>query len=58
MERQSGRPRFLIVKQLLGEENVTFELLPATDHGGPNYQTKENPDKVFTFLDRILKGTR
>jgi len=48
----------LIVKQLLGEENVTFELLPATDHGGPNYQTKENPDKVFTFLDRILKGTR
>ena len=46
------------LEQVIGKENVTMELLPATDHGGPNYQTEENLNKVFTFLDRILKGTK
>jgi dipeptidyl aminopeptidase/acylaminoacyl peptidase len=43
------------LEQDIGKEKVSIELLPGTDHGGPNYQTEQNIDKVFGFLDRILK---
>jgi hypothetical protein len=40
---------------VIGREKVTIELLPGTDHGGPNYLTSRNIEKVFTFLDEIMK---
>jgi acetyl esterase/lipase len=43
------------LEQTLGKEKVTLELIPGTGHGGPNFQTKENIDKVFAFLDKYLK---
>jgi acetyl esterase/lipase len=45
------------LEQVLGKEKVTLELLPETDHGGPNYETEQNINKVFLFLDKILKGS-
>jgi dipeptidyl aminopeptidase/acylaminoacyl peptidase len=41
--------------EILGKEKVILELLPGTDHGGPNYETEKNINKVFVFLDRYLK---
>jgi len=46
------------LEQVLGKEKVTIELLPGTDHGGPNYETEKNINKVFVFLDRYLKNTK
>ena len=43
------------LEQTIGKEKVTLELIPGTGHGGPNFQTKENIDKVFAFLDKYLK---
>jgi len=43
------------LEQTIGKEKVTLELIPETGHGGPNFQTKENIDKVFAFLDKHLK---
>jgi acetyl esterase/lipase len=43
------------LEQVIGKEKVILELLPETDHGGPNYQTEQNINKVFLFLDKILK---
>ena len=43
------------LEQTLGKEKVTLELIPGTGHGGPNFQTKENIDKVFVFLNKHLK---
>jgi acetyl esterase/lipase/cytochrome b len=44
------------MEQVIGKEKVTIELLPLTDHGGPNYETETNLNKVFTFLDLHLKN--
>jgi acetyl esterase/lipase len=41
---------------LLPENKVNFEILKGAKHGGPQFETKENLDKVFNFLDRWLKG--
>jgi len=46
------------LEQVIGKENVTLILLPETDHGGPNYQTEENLNKVFVFLDKTLSVTK
>jgi acetyl esterase/lipase len=43
------------MEQVLGKEKVTIELLPATDHGGPNFETEQNINKVFLFLDKVLQ---
>jgi dipeptidyl aminopeptidase/acylaminoacyl peptidase len=43
---------------ITGSKNVILELLPGTDHGGPNYETEENLNKVFDFLDKHLKGLK
>jgi acetyl esterase/lipase len=43
------------LEQILGKEKVTLELLPGTDHGGPNYETENNINMVFAFLDKYLK---
>jgi len=41
--------------KVLGDKKVTLILLDGTHHGGPQFETKENLDKVFTFLDKYLK---
>ena len=46
------------LEQVLGKEKVTIELLPGTDHGGPNYETENNINKVFVFLDKYLKDSK
>ena len=43
------------LEQVIGIEKVTIELLPGTDHGGPNYETEQNINKVFAFLDKTIK---
>ena len=40
---------------VLGKEKVTIHLLEDTRHGGPPFETKENLDLVFHFLDAVLK---
>jgi acetyl esterase/lipase len=42
------------LEQVIGKEKVTIELLPGTDHGGPNYETEKNINKVFEFLDKTI----
>jgi acetyl esterase/lipase/cytochrome b561 len=43
------------LEKITGKANVTFELIPGSGHGGPAFSTPENLNKVFTFLDKILK---
>lgn len=40
---------------VLGYENVSLELFPATGHGGPPFGSKENINKIFAFLDSHMK---
>jgi acetyl esterase/lipase len=41
---------------VLGPEMVTLNLLEGARHADPLFETPENLEKVFTFLDRHLKG--
>ena len=43
------------LQKVLGKEKVTLKLLEGVDHGGPQYETKENIEMVFAFLDKYLK---
>jgi acetyl esterase/lipase len=43
------------LEQTLGKGKVTIELIPETGHGGPAFQTEQNLNKVFAFLDKYLK---
>lgn len=40
---------------VLGEDKVTLTLLEGVAHGGKQYDTEENLEKVFSFLDGVLK---
>lgn len=40
----------------IGFEKVYLELFPATGHGGQAFHTEENLHKIFSFLDKHLKG--
>jgi len=40
---------------VLGKENVTIHLLEDARHGGAAFETKENLELVFRFLDAALK---
>ena len=40
---------------VLGKEKVTIHLLKNARHGGPQFETKENLELVFRFLDAVLK---
>ena len=41
--------------QAIGNDKVEFELIENASHGGAEFETAENVDKVFTFLDTFLK---
>jgi dipeptidyl aminopeptidase/acylaminoacyl peptidase len=43
------------LEKITGKENITFELIPGSGHGGPAFSTPENLNKVFAFLDKHLK---
>lgn len=40
---------------VLGTENVTLNLLEGARHAGPMFETPENLERVFAFLDQHLK---
>lgn len=37
------------------QDQTTFEYLEGASHGGPQFETKENLDRVFQFIDTYLK---
>jgi acetyl esterase/lipase len=41
--------------KVLPSDKVSFEILSGAGHGGPQFEMKENLDKVFAFLDKWLK---
>ena len=41
-------------RTLMGEEKVTFELLPGAHHADPAFVTPQNIQKVLAFLDQTL----
>jgi len=41
--------------KVLGKEKVTLHLLEGVQHGGKEFETPENLQIVFSFLDKILK---
>jgi acetyl esterase/lipase len=43
------------IKQVAGPARITFEIIEGAGHGGPQFETSENLNKVFRFLDRNLK---
>ncbi|MGX9134201.1 alpha/beta hydrolase fold domain-containing protein [Rummeliibacillus sp. JY-2-4R] len=40
---------------VLGKEKVKLSILKGADHGGKQFNSKENLDNVFRFLDSVLK---
>jgi acetyl esterase/lipase len=43
------------LKKVLGEEKVSFELLDGAGHGGPQFSSPANIEKVIAFFDKYLK---
>lgn len=43
------------LQRVLGAEKVKLVLIEGAAHGGPQFETKENLDMVFEFLDRYCK---
>lgn len=43
------------LKAVLGEDKVTLDILEGASHGGGTFDTTENLNKIFAFLDRVLK---
>jgi acetyl esterase/lipase len=43
------------LEAVLGKEKVKIYLLEGVKHAGPEFNTKENLDIVFAFLDKYLK---
>jgi len=43
------------LKQALGEDKVTLELLEGAEHADPRFETPQNVDRVLNFLDIHLK---
>ncbi len=43
------------LEQVLGKARVSISFLEGAGHGGPQFSSPENVDKVFIFLDKQLK---
>lgn len=43
------------LKESLGEDKVTLEILEGASHGGTQFDSDENVKKVIAFLDSVLK---
>jgi len=44
-----------MLEKAIGTDKVSIELLEGAGHGTSEFQTTENLDKVFSFLDGVLK---
>ena len=45
------------LKQVLGEDRVTLDLLEGVGHADERFETPENITKILDFLDKRLKNT-
>jgi dipeptidyl aminopeptidase/acylaminoacyl peptidase len=43
------------LEKVIGKDNVRLVLLESAGHGGPQFDSKENMETVFAFLDKHLK---
>lgn len=43
------------LEKAIGKDKVVYLVLPGAGHGGPEFETTGNLDKVFAFLDKFLK---
>lgn len=43
------------LKSVIGVDKVVFERLEGAGHGGSQFETSENLEKIFAFLDKYLK---
>jgi acetyl esterase/lipase len=43
------------LEKAIGKDKVVYVVLPGAGHGGPAFETTENLDKVFAFLDKFIK---
>jgi len=43
------------LEKVIGKDKVTLEILPDSGHGGSGFSSPQNIEKVFAFIDRILK---
>jgi len=43
------------LEKAIGKDKVTLEILPDSGHGGPGFSSPQNIEKVFVFMDKILK---
>jgi dipeptidyl aminopeptidase/acylaminoacyl peptidase len=43
------------LRQALGEDKVTLELLEGAEHADPRFEIQQNVDRVLNFLDKHLK---
>lgn len=50
-----SRNFYEVVKKVLGNEKVSFELLEGAGHGGPQFSESSNIEKVIVFFDKYLK---
>jgi len=50
-----SRNFYEVLKKVLGEEKVSFELLEGAGHGGTQFSAPANMEKVIFFFDKHLK---
>ncbi|MBU3102214.1 MULTISPECIES: alpha/beta hydrolase [Clostridium] len=43
------------LEKVLGKDKVTYFKLEGAGHGGKEFETKDNLDKVYRFIDKYLK---
>jgi acetyl esterase/lipase len=43
--------------KILGEDQVSLELIPDAEHADPRFESPENVNKVLDFLDKCLKNS-
>jgi acetyl esterase/lipase len=43
------------LEQVIGKDRVQLGLLEGAEHGDPLFETPENVDKVFNFLDKFMR---
>jgi acetyl esterase/lipase len=43
------------IRRFVGTDRVEFDILEDADHGDPLFETEENLDRVFSFLDKHLR---
>ena len=43
------------LKAGIGDDKVIFEKIEGAGHGGSHFESSENLEKIFTFLDKYLK---